>query len=189
MNFQNLSGVLGVHQSNLVLEFSCNITGTGAIKFIWMPLKSDPNSQGNNDNCCVTVTNITLTTNSNSSMLISSDQLCSNHQATVSGSSIKLCSDRNDPGRRLELSLSFSSGIQQPILDCNGEPDDGTNDGGDPGAQCIIVEIPNSIDTSVLSIPLTDTTQSAASFFVAKSSAMSSQTGKQPHNRKVHCTY
>ena len=179
LNFQNHSGVFGEQQSNIVLELSCNVTGTGGIKFIWMPLRTNLNSNGNsNQDCCVIVTNITLTTNSNSSMLISSDQLCSDDQATVSDSSIKLCTNNSDPGRRLELLVSFSSGTQRPVLDCNDQPDDGTNDGGNLSAKCIFVKKPNRIDTSVLSIPLTDTTQSATSFFVPKSSAVRSQTGQ-----------
>ena len=150
-----------------------------------MPLRDTLQSMGSQQDCCVNLTNIMLTRNPDFSVHISGDQLCSNAQATIFGPSIKLCSEKGDPGRRLELSVSFFEGVQEPDFNCN--TDDGeagmSNDGNNTDIQggfnpsCSIMETFDNIDSSMSSLLFPSPTQSAASSLLPKSLTLSDLSG------------
>ena len=168
------------------MEFSCEITGNGTITIIWMPLRDNLQASGNQHDCCVNLTNIMLTRNSDFSTHISGDQLCPNDEATMFGQTIELCSEQGDQEHRLELSVSFVEGVQEPNFDCNADDEEAgmSNDGdnadneGGFNPSCSIMETSDNIDSSMPSLLFPYTTQSAASSLLTKPLTSSDLSGK-----------
>lgn len=153
-----------------MLEFCCELSGT--VTLIWMPVSLSETSASFQHVCCVTVSNILLTGNSDSSVVVGSGQICSDSNVALIGMGVKLCSDNNYPDRRLEVVVNISAGFQEPIVlqDCD-IPSDGTVSGCSPG-------LCNITASSMSSILLSTSAMSTTSSLLTTAPTLSFSTGR-----------